>query len=65
MPALVPRCSRHQTAASGHENQFPPRRLNAGFVIRKQTFAEPRRSGSDAPTAVTSMSLLGIGCMRL
>ena len=36
-------------AASGHEERFPPTRLNAGCGFRKETIAGMRRNGRDAP----------------
>ena len=35
----------------GHEERFPPTRLSAGYGFRKETFAELRRNGRDAPKA--------------
>ena len=35
----------------GHEDAFPPHRLNAGYVIGKETVACARGSGRDAPLA--------------
>jgi len=36
-------------AVSGHEERFPPTRLNAGYVLRKETIAGVRLDGQDAP----------------
>jgi hypothetical protein len=36
-------------AAMGHEELFPPTRLNAGCGFRKETIAGMRRNGRDAP----------------
>jgi len=36
-------------AVSGHEERFPPTRLNAGYVLRKETIAGVRLDGRDAP----------------
>jgi hypothetical protein len=36
----------------GHEEQFPPPRLSARYVIRKQTVAATRGNGRDAPIRV-------------
>jgi len=33
----------------GHEERFPPTRLNAGCGFRKETIAGMRRNGRDAP----------------
>ena len=33
----------------GHVERFPPTRLSAGFGFRKETIAEMRRNGRDAP----------------
>jgi hypothetical protein len=33
----------------GHEERFPPTRLNAGYVLRKETIAGVRIDGQDAP----------------
>src|SRR6516164_1758 len=35
----------------GHEEQFPPTRLSAGYGFRKETLAGARRNGRDAPFA--------------
>ena len=35
--------------AQGHEDRFPPPRLSAGFGFSKETSAEMRRNGQDAP----------------
>jgi hypothetical protein len=37
--------------ALGHEERFPPTRLNAGCGFRKETIAGMRRNGRDAPSA--------------
>ena len=37
------------TAALGHEERFPPARLNAGCGFRKETIAGMRRNWRDAP----------------
>jgi hypothetical protein len=36
----------------GHEERFPPTRLNAGCGFRKVTIAGMRRNGRDEPKAV-------------
>ena len=36
-------------AEKGHEKRFPPTRLNAGYVLRKETIAGVRLDGQDAP----------------
>jgi hypothetical protein len=42
-----------RTAGVGHEEQFPPPRLSAGFGFRKETIAGMHRNGRGAPiTAV-------------
>jgi len=38
-----------RTAGVGHEERFPPTRLNAGYVLRKETIAGVRLDGRDAP----------------
>jgi hypothetical protein len=38
-------------AGMGHEERFPPTRLNAGCGFRKETIAGMRRNGRDAPKA--------------
>jgi hypothetical protein len=35
----------------GHEERFPPIRLNAGYGFRKETIAGVRHNGRDAPIA--------------
>lgn len=41
----------------GHEEQFLPTRLHAGCGFGKETIAEMRRNGRDAPKAVTREAL--------
>ena len=43
--------SSQRMAASGHEERFPPLRLSAGYGFRKETIAEMRCNGRDAPKA--------------
>jgi len=40
-----------RTAAVGHEERFPPTRLNVGCGFRKETIAGTDRNGRDAPIA--------------
>jgi hypothetical protein len=40
--------------AMGQEDQFPPPRLSACYVIREKTFAEMHGNGRDAPKPVIS-----------
>ena len=39
-----------EMTAMGHEEQFLPLRLSAGFGFIKKTFAGPHSNGRDAPT---------------
>jgi hypothetical protein len=36
-------------SAVGHEERFPPTRLNVGCGFRKETIVRTRRNGRDAP----------------
>jgi hypothetical protein len=47
--------------AMGHEERFPPTRLSAGYVFRKETIAGVRHNGRDAPEAVVSVTAIGTG----
>ena len=42
--------------ATGHEERFPPTRLNAGCGFRKETIVGMRRNGRDAPITVTTLT---------
>jgi len=48
---VFPRPMVSDGSALGHEERFPPPRLNAGCGFRKETIAEMRRNGRDAPFA--------------
>jgi hypothetical protein len=57
----------------GHEERFPPTRLNAGCGFRKETIAGMRRNGRDAPILFSNGSRDGgsvvrdidaVGCLR-
>jgi len=52
MAVLVPPHAPNQfeaMAGMGHEERFPPLRLSAGYGFRKETIAEMRCNGRDAP----------------
>jgi hypothetical protein len=40
----------------GHEDAFPPHRLNAGYAIGKETLAGTRGNGRDAPVPAFAAS---------
>jgi hypothetical protein len=40
-----------RVTAEGHEERFPPPKLNAGCGLRKETIPGRRRNGRDAPKA--------------
>src|SRR5437879_12389389 len=44
-------------SAKGHEERFPPPRLNAGSAFRKETIAGTRRNGRDAPFPAIASAL--------
>jgi hypothetical protein len=49
------------TAAKGHEERFPPRRLRVGCAFRKETIARMRRNGRDAPIPATHGTVTELG----
>jgi len=53
---VFPRPMVSDGSALGHEERFPPPRLNAGCGFRKETIAEIRRNGRDAPIVVLAES---------
>ena len=55
----------YPTAAQGQEDQFPPPRLSACYVIREKTFAGTHGNGRDATkAAIRAMAIKRVATLN-